>query len=220
MKYKAVLFDLDGTLLDTLSDLTYSVNLVLTRHGWPTRTEDEVRRFVGNGAAKLMMRSMPDDVDADTANKAIDEYRAVYLENRERSTAPYDGVCDLIDRLHADGRLVGVVSNKYFKSTDALCKKFFPTVDFAFGEMEECSIRRKPYPDMVEKVMEELGVTSDESIFVGDSETDIETAHNAHMKCISVTWGFRDRETLEKAGADYFADSAASFDEILRSAER
>ena len=206
MKYKAVIFDLDGTLLNTITDLTYAVNLVMERYSLPFHTEREVASYVGDGAAKLVERAFPAGTDADTLKKATDEYKKLYLENMLRDTAPYEGICEMLDTLRAQGRRVAVVSNKYYKSTKELCELFFPNIDGCMGEMEELGIRRKPYPDMLLKMMETLGVNADETLYLGDSEVDVEVSRRAGTDCVSVTWGLRDRELLVSAKPDAVAD--------------
>lgn len=206
MKYKAVIFDLDGTLLNSITDLTYAVNLLMERYGQPLHTEQEVASYVGDGAAKLVERSFPAGTDRETLKKATDEYKKLYLENMLRETAPYEGICEMLRTLKEQGRRVAVVSNKYYKSTKELCDLFFPNIDGCMGEMEEIGIRRKPYPDMLLKMMESLGVSADETVYLGDSEVDVEVSRRAGTRCISVSWGLRDRDVLVSAGPDAVAD--------------
>ena len=206
MKYKAVIFDLDGTLLNSITDLTYAVNLLMERYGQPLHTEREVASYVGDGAAKLVERSFPAGTDCETLKKATDEYKKLYLENMLRETAPYEGICEMLRTLKEQGRRVAVVSNKYYKSTKELCDLFFPNIDGCMGEMEEVGIRRKPYPDMLLKMMETLGVSADETVYLGDSVVDVEVSRRAGTRCISVSWGLRDREVLVEAKPDAVAD--------------
>ena len=206
MKYKAVIFDLDGTLLNSITDLTYAVNLLMERYGQPLHTEREVASYVGDGAAKLVERSFPAGTDCETLKKATDEYKKLYLENMLRETAPYEGICEMLRTLKEQGRRVAVVSNKYYKSTKELCDLFFPNIDGCMGEMEEIGIRRKPYPDMLLKMMETLGVSADETVYLGDSVVDVEVSRRAGTRCISVSWGLRDREVLVSAKPDAVAD--------------
>ena len=201
MRYKAAIFDLDGTLLDTLEDLTYSVNLVLSARGLPTHSEENVRKFVGDGALKLIERAMPDGTSEAEVSSATDEYKRVYAENMFRSSGPYPGITELISDLHKSGRRVAVVSNKYAASTEKLCRRFFPQIDAVMGEKEESGIRRKPAPDMLISVVKKLGLQLSETVYVGDSEVDIMTAEAAGIPCISVTWGFKTRDFLEANGA-------------------
>ncbi len=210
MKYKAAIFDLDGTLLDTLDDLWDAVNHTMDIYGFPRRTRDEVRAFVGNGVERLIELSLglPDvrrhpQFDGITAG-----YRAYYAANSEHKTAPYDGVIDLIRKLIADGIAVSVVSNKPHGATVTLCAKYFPEITVVCGEREADGIRRKPYPDTVFKAVKELGLEVTDCVYIGDSEVDIKTAANAGMDCISVLWGFRDEDELREAGGAVFVRTA------------
>lgn len=205
MKCKAIIFDLDGTLLDTLSDLTYAVNETLKIRGLPTRTAAEVRRFVGNGAEMLIRRAMPEGTPDEDVKSATAEYKRLYLENQLRETAPYEGIPEMLALLKARGIKTAVVSNKYYRSTKELCDVFFPGLDCIMGEMEECGIKRKPAPDMLLKVMDELGVSPEETLYSGDSDVDVLTSRRAGVKCISVTWGFQDEDRLVGAGAEHIA---------------
>ena len=215
MKYKAAIFDLDGTLLNSLTDLTYAVNLVMDMYSLPRHTEREVASYVGSGAAKLVERAFPAGTDSEILKKATDEYKKLYLENMLRETAPYDGICEMLTKLQSRGIRVAVVSNKYYKSTKELCDLFFPNIDGCIGEMEERGIRRKPYPDMLFKMMEQLGVSPEQTVYLGDSEVDVELSRRAGVACISVTWGLRNRKILEAAGPDAFADSPLEIPEII-----
>lgn len=209
MKYKAVIFDLDGTLLDTLDDLTYAVNIVLESRTLPVHTADEIRTYVGDGAAKLIERAMPEGSSDDEVREATEEYKRIYAENMLRSSAPYPGIPEVLDSLREEGYLLAVVSNKYALSTEKLCCRFFPQINKAMGEMEERGIKRKPAPDMLLSVIDDFGIGRDEVIYVGDSEVDIMTARAAGVPCISVTWGFKDREFLISHGAEHVAENAS-----------
>ncbi|MBQ6600736.1 MAG: HAD-IA family hydrolase [Clostridia bacterium] len=210
--YKAVIFDLDGTLLDTLGDLHAAVNHALRAFGFPERSIDEVRRFIGNGVVKLMQRATPENTDEETDRKCLDAFRKYYLIHMRDKTAPYDGVIALLEKLRAKGIKTAVVSNKFHQAVYELCLDYFPgLIDEAFGVSVESE--RKPSPANVYKALEKTGVTADECIYIGDSEVDVQTSHNAGIKCIGVTWGFRDRAELEKAGADIICDSC---DDILK----
>ena len=204
--YKAVIFDLDGTLLDTLVDLYNSVNHALKTFGFPERTIDEVRRFIGNGVKKLMERSTPKGTDEETNARCLDCFRAHYLEHMSDNTAPYEGVNKLIAGLREKGIRTAVVSNKLHSAVVDLCKENFPLIEEAIGvSVEE---ERKPNPVNVLKVLSLFGITADECIYVGDSEVDVQTAHNAGVKCIGVTWGFRDEAELRENGADFIAHNS------------
>lgn len=204
--YKAVIFDLDGTLLDTLVDLYNSVNHALRAFSFPERTIDEVRRFIGNGVKKLMERSTPEGTDEETNAKCLDCFRAHYLEHMSDNTAPYEGVNELIKKLRDKGIRTAVVSNKLHSAVVDLCKENFPLIEEAVGvSVEE---ERKPNPVNVLKVLSLFGITADECIYVGDSEVDVQTAHNAGVKCIGVTWGFRDEAELRENCADFIAHTS------------
>ena len=204
---KAVIFDLDGTLLDTLTDLKNSINAALVLHGLPERTTEEVRRFVGNGLAKLAERAVGsrehpeyDGVLADT--------RRIYAQKCRETTKPYDGITELLTSLHTQGIRLAVVSNKPDAQVKKLCADFFPgLIHTAIGQRE--GVLLKPAPDPLLEAMKELGCTPAECIYAGDSDVDILTARNAGIPCISVLWGFRDRDLLEQAGGTYFAASPA-----------
>ncbi len=190
---RAVLFDMDGTLLDTLEDMQDSVNHVLMAHGYPARTLEEVRAFVGNGAGKLMRRALPDTVGEEEFAALLTEYKAWYQAHNCIKTRPYPGIPELLDRLRKFGVQVAIVSNKPDPTTKALAQKFFPGVP-AFGQRDD--LPPKPAPDLVLCALKELGCPRDSAIYVGDSEVDIQTAQNCTMKYIGVSWGFRGREKL------------------------
>lgn len=201
--YKAVIFDLDGTLLNTLGDLHAAVNFALKSFGFPERTLDEVRRFIGNGVKKLMERSTPENTDEETNERCLDCFREYYLQHMADTTAPYEGVNDLIAGLREKGIRTAVVSNKLHPAVVGLCEDYFKDIDCAIGvSVEE---ERKPNPVNVLKVLRHFDLTAEECIYVGDSEVDVQTAHNASLKCIGVTWGFRDERELIENGADFIA---------------
>ena len=206
-----ILFDLDGTLLDTMADLTDAVNYALGVHGYPSRTMDEVRSFVGNGAARLLALSVPEGEDY---QPALATYQAYYRTHCQIKTGPYPGVVEALAQL-SKHYPVAIVSNKPDAATKTLCADYFPGV-LARGEAADCP--RKPAPDMLFQAMKTLGV--DKAIYVGDSEVDVITAGNAGMPCISVTWGFRDREELLEAGAKYLCDDAAQLPALAAKIEK
>lgn len=192
-----ILFDLDGTLLDTLEDLADAVNHVLRQFGYPERTVGEVRRFVGNGAALLIQRAVPEGADPEPVLAA---FRAFYDAHCQVKTKPYEGILDALAELR-EAFTIAVVSNKPDSAVKALCTDYFPGV-YAWGESADCP--RKPAPDMVRKAMETIGV--ERCVYVGDSEVDVATANNAGVPCLTVLWGFRDRDELVAAGAKHFCD--------------
>ena len=207
MKYKAVLFDMDGTLLDTLADMAAAVNHILSVHGYPLRTVEEVRAFVGNGARKLMERALPPDVTGDAFEALLEEYRQWYEAHACVKTAPYPGIPAVLAALHRAGVRCAVVSNKPDGATRELAARFFPGLP-AFGQRD--GIPAKPAPDMVYHALAELGVEASAAAYVGDSEVDVALARNAKLPLVAVSWGFRGRETLEEAGAVLVVDDAAT----------
>ena len=191
----AVLFDLDGTLLNTLEDLADSTNAALAQLGYPERTLEEVRRFVGNGARRLMEQAVPAGGDADAAYNA---FRAYYDSHSQIKTAPYPGIMEALANIQQK-HPVAIVSNKPDSAVKILCGQYFPGI-YARGESPDCP--RKPAPDMVFMAMQALGC--DRCIYVGDSEVDVLTAKNAGVPCLSVLWGFRDKTQIEAAGGTVF----------------
>lgn len=195
-KYKAVIFDLDGTLLYTLEDLTDADNYVMRKFGYPEHTIDEVRSFVGNGIKLLIERSIPDGNKNPDFEAAFSEFKSYYTNHCQIKTRPYDGIMELLSKLHELGYKLAIVSNKNQAAVTELNDIYFKDfISTAIGEME--GVRKKPAPDTVLKALSELGVTADDAVYVGDSDVDRETAKNSDMDCVSVTWGFRDRELLE-----------------------
>lgn len=202
-KYDTYIFDLDGTLLATLNDLAASCNYALRTHGMAERTIDEVRRFVGNGVRKLMERAIPDGDSNPEFDETYATFRKHYLEHSLDTTQPYPGVMDMLARLKASGKGIAVVSNKFYAATQELCRHFFGEyVEVAIGERED--IRKKPAPDTVIEALKQLGATREGSVYIGDSDVDVMTAKNSGMPCISVLWGFRDRDFLVEHGATTF----------------
>ena len=214
LKYTTVIFDLDGTILNTLDDLAASVNFALERCGYPLRTTDEVRQFVGNGIGKLMERSAPSGTGEEDLAKSHGVFTEHYKDHCADRTCPYDGIKELIAKLRSMGCKTAVVSNKADYAVKSLCKDYFPDMlDVAVGERE--GIRRKPCPDSVNEVMELLGADSVATLYVGDSDVDVETAANAGVDCAAVTWGFRSREFLAEHGAVTIVDSVDELFDII-----
>jgi len=195
-----ILFDLDGTLLNTLQDLYTSTNHVLREFGYPQRTLDEVRRFVGNGARRLFEQAVPAGVDPEPALEAFQRW---YPNHCQIQTKAYDGIPEALEILKEKYPLA-IVSNKPDPAVKVLCADYFPGI-FARGESTDCP--RKPAPDMVFKAMEAIGV--EKCIYVGDSEVDVLTARNAGVPCLSVLWGFRDKADMEEVGGDVFCEKTA-----------
>ncbi len=206
---RAVIFDLDGTLLNTLDDLAGAVNHALALHGYPTRTLDEVRRFVGNGIANLIHRALPDGVDAQTEAAVLADFRTYYAAHDLDATAPYAGVDEMLAALHDAGIPMAVVSNKIESAVEDLRRHFFAdTIALAVGDHP--SRPRKPAPDGTYAALARLGVAAEDAVFVGDSEVDVDTARNAGVRLLAVTWGFRDVDILRAHGATQFADTPAA----------
>ena len=203
-----ILFDLDGTLLDTLEDLLDATNYALDLFGYPPRTLPELRRFVGNGAENQIRLSLPDDNKADL-RKVLEVYKPYYTAHCQNKTRPYEGILPVLEYL-AETYPVAIVSNKPDSAVKALCADYFPGL-YALGEKADCP--RKPAADMVFKAMADIGV--ERCIYVGDSEVDVLTAKNAGVPCVCVLWGFRDREDLEEAGAKYFCRTPAEMERLI-----
>ena len=207
-RYYGVIFDLDGTLLDTLRDLQESINAVFEKHGIPARSLDEVRSFVGNGVARLMARCLDGGEEHPAYAMLLQEYRSYYKTHCSNHTCPYQGIPQLLRQLKERGVKTAIVSNKFDGATKELKDVYFPNlIDAAVGENEAAGIRKKPAPDMVYTVIDELHLVKENCLYVGDSEVDIRTAAEAGLPCICVTWGFRDKEELIEAGGTCFADT-------------
>lgn len=201
-RYHAILFDMDGTLLDTLTDMQDAVNHVLAAHGLPLRTLEEVRRFVGNGAGPLIHRALPEGYPQE--QKVLAEYRAYYQAHNCIRTCPYLGIPELLEQLRQRGLKLAVVSNKPDETTRTLAARFFPGLT-ALGQRD--GIPSKPAPEMVWSAMEQLGVDARHALYVGDSEVDVEMARRAGLPLAAVAWGFRGRALLEQAGARCIVDT-------------
>lgn len=206
MKYKAYIFDLDGTLLDTLLDLANAVNFAMRSKGYPERTLTEVRSFIGNGIRVLIKRAVPDGTSDGDYVEALEIFTKYYLEHIADYTKPYDGMIDVVKALQSRGCKVGVLSNKAHFAAQAVVKDFFGDIfDIVVGKMDE--FPTKPEPESLFYTMKELGVAPEECIYIGDSDVDVLTAHNAGLPCIGVTWGNRDKDVLAASGAEYIANT-------------
>ncbi len=204
--YKTYIFDLDGTLLDTLNDLHASCNYALRTHGMPERSLEEVRQFVGNGVKKLMERAIPNGLENPLFEDTLQTFRQHYLLHNLDTTLPYPGIMEMLQQLKAQGKRIAVVSNKFYAATQDLCKHFFgDTIQVAIGERED--IKKKPAPDTVLEALRQLQVTRQDAVYVGDSEVDVETARNSGIPCISVLWGFRSKSFLLSHGATTFIET-------------
>lgn len=215
MKYTTVIFDLDGTLLDTLDDLTDSVNHAMSIMGWSLRDKKDVRFYLGNGIKRLMELCSPQGISEEEFNKAFAAFKEYYDEHNQDKTAPYEGVVELMERLKRKGIKMAIVSNKVHNAVLALRDKFFPYVEVAIGDAP--GMARKPEPDSCYKALELLGSTKGESVYIGDSEVDLLTAKNSGLDCITVLWGFRDKEYLMEQGATIFVETPEELEkEVLK----
>ena len=205
-----ILFDLDGTLLDTLEDLKDAVNYTLDYFGCPRRTLDEVRNFIGTGAANLIRKALPGRESDPPLAEALAVYQEYYAAHSQDKTGPYKGILDALKEVGKHYPMA-IVSNKPDTATKDLCATYFPGVP-ARGESSDCP--RKPAPDMLYKAMAQIGV--DTCVYVGDSETDVQTAQNAGIPCLSVLWGFRDEDCLVNAGAEHFCSAPEKLPEALK----
>lgn len=204
-EYDTIIFDLDGTLLNTLEDLSDSVNYALELHGFPVRKITEIRSFVGNGVARLMELSIPDGINNPKYEKCLADFCHHYSMNMQNKTDVYNGIMDILKQLSKENYKIAIVSNKLDKAVKGLNKTYFiDYIKVAIGESN--GISKKPAPDTVFKALEELGSTPNKAVYVGDSEVDVKTAKNSGVLCVGVTWGFRDRDVLEREGADYIID--------------
>ena len=228
--YSTYIFDLDGTLLDTLGDLAAAVNYALRTHGMPEHSIDDVRRFVGNGVRLLMERAVPDGAENPQFEAAFATFRQYYMHHSLDTTRPYEGIPETLSALKAKGCRLAVVSNKMMAATQELCRHFFPdTIEVAIGENEAAGIRKKPAPDTVFAALDALGIPRlalgeprkdlglpiPSAVYVGDSDVDIQTAANAGLPCISVLWGFRDRDFLIANGAKTFISAPSELLQAL-----
>lgn len=197
MKYKAIIFDLDGTLLDTLTDIAEGTNHALRVNGFPERTRDEIRSFVGNGAGKLIERAVPDGQAGAVLEQVRQSFDGYYKVHCKDHTGPYPGIMEMLEKLAQGGYTLGVVSNKPDFAVQELIPEYFPGI-FASVTGEREGIAKKPAPDLIWEAMKNLHADAAETVYVGDSEVDLEAAANAGVACISVAWGFKGRKFLEK----------------------
>lgn len=201
-----VIFDLDGTLLNTLDDLADSVNFALGKFGFPERSHEEIKSFVGNGVRNLMQLSTPGGLDNPQFESCLEAFREHYSKNMNNKTRPYEGIMELLAGLAGKNYKLAIVSNKFDRAVKELAKEFFGEyIGVAIGESG--GVRKKPEPDCVFEALKELAAESGEAICVGDSEVDVRTARNAGIPCVGVTWGFRSKELLAAEGADHIIDS-------------
>lgn len=213
---KLVIFDLDGTLLNTIADLGNAANHTLGELGLPQHTIDEYRLMVGNGMRKLIMRALPQDKASDDAfiDSTLASFLRYYADHIDLYTRPYPGIPELINTLYTNGYLLAVASNKIQAGTEKLIQKFFPDINFVAVMGNNPQYPLKPDAALVEYIMEKAGTDRTHTVMTGDSGTDIQTAHNAGIPVIAVSWGFRPRHEL--TDADYIADTALQVEEIIR----
>lgn len=211
---KTVIFDLDGTLLNTLEDLKDSVNATLSAYGYPERSLEEVRQFVGNGVARLMELAVPEQQNKEKAKEILDFFKLHYAKNCNHKTKPYEGILTLLSHLKREGYRLAIVSNKFDAAVKELNQLYFSNfIEVAVGQRE--GVRRKPFPDTVNIALEELGCSAEEALYIGDSEVDVETAKNAGLRLLAVDWGFRTREELIHSGAKIIVDKPEDIIEYL-----
>ena len=202
-EYDTYIFDLDGTLLCTLEDLAASTNYALRKNGMPEHSIDEIRMFVGNGVKKLMQRAIPNGENNPKFEQTYALFRQHYLEHNLDTTHPYEGIPELLAELKRRGKHLAIVSNKFYTATQELARHFFPdTIEVAIGERE--TIKKKPATDTVIEALKQLGVTAERAVYIGDSDVDIMTAKNCNLPCISVLWGFREKNFLIEHGGTTF----------------
>lgn len=216
MQKKVVIFDLDGTLLNTLNDLTDSTNYVLKKYNYPQKTLNEVRNLVGNGVSKLIERAIPDGKENSYFVNCLKDFKDHYSKNMYDNTCPYDGIISALQELRQKGLKIAVASNKFDTAVKELCRKYFTNlIDFSIGEDEKNGIYKKPDPAMVSSIIKKYSVCKEEVLYVGDSEVDIQTAQNSGVDCLSVSWGFKSREFLENHGAKIIIDSPVQISEYI-----
>lgn len=202
MKYKLVVFDMDGTILNTIDDLADTLNYSLGQFNMPKRSLKEVKSFVGNGIGKLIERAVPEGTTEEKCKEIFDVFAAYYKDHCADKTRPYDGIVEVIKELRNRGYKTAVVSNKADFAVKDLCEVYFKDLfDMSVGEKE--GVRRKPYPDSVDEVLKALDIDRSEAVYVGDSEVDLQTAINSNMDVIMVEWGFRERDYIISCGAKF-----------------
>lgn len=213
-KYQAVIFDLDGTLLNTLEDLKDSVNYGLRKYGMPERTLEEIRHFVGNGVQRLVELAVPADASGEDHDRVFAAFKEHYSVHCNDKTGLYPGIRELLAELKGQGFQMAIVSNKLQEGVDALSRQYFQEyISVAIGEKP--GIRKKPAPDTVLEALKRLHVPKELAVYIGDSEVDIATAANSDMECIAVSWGFRTRKEQEDAGGKVFADKPEDILKLL-----
>lgn len=218
-RLKTILFDLDGTLLDTLDDLRTAVNTALSKYNFPLRTREEIQSFVGNGIGLLVSRSVPENTSQEIIEDCFSIFKEYYGNHLMDYTHPYSGICEVLRELKDSGYIIAVVSNKIDPAAKNVCNHFFGNlVDVVVGESEQ--IRRKPYPDAVEYALDALNTSKQDTVLFGDSSVDLQTAQNSNVPFIGVTWGFRSKEQLIESGAKQLIDSPDEIIETIHKYEK
>lgn len=214
MKYDLIIFDLDGTLLNTLSDLADATNAALAEFGFPQRTAEEVRAFIGDGVANLIRRAVPEGTGGETVSEVLARFKAIYTKNVNVKTRPYPGVVELLEALNAQGVRCAVNSNKVDHATRLLCDHHFKgLLSLALGERE--GIPRKPAPDGARFIMKALGVSPERTLYVGDGDADLMTARNARIDCAWVSWGYRRRDELKGLDIPAICEDVAALKSLI-----
>lgn len=209
-----VIFDMDGTLLDTIEDLADATNAGLKACGYPDRSLDEIKSYVGNGVGVLIEKALPEGAPKEDMEKCLSVFKEYYALHWKDKTAPYEGILLLLDQLKQRGIKTAVISNKYDQAVTELARDYFPgKFDVTWGERP--GVPRKPAPDAIYAILDKLGAQKEQAVYVGDSEVDMATARNAGLASVGVTWGFRDRQLLEKEGAVYIIDQPQELLEII-----
>lgn len=215
--YQNVIFDLDGTLLNTIDDLADAANWVCLSHGWPTHTVEEYKQYVGNGMKKLAQRFVPEDWRTpEGLQQVLEEFMPYYDAHKEDKTAPYPGIADLLKELKGAGVNIAVLSNKAHSLVPSILEGYFPGV-FSFAQGALDGLPTKPDPTLLHRLMEEMGATEKNTLFVGDSNVDIQTAKNGGLVSCGVLWGFRSRRELEQEGANFLAENTQQLKEVILS---
>ncbi len=213
MKFKAVVWDLDGTLLNTLDDLRDATNYALTAHGLPTRTLDEMKMFVGRGIRYMLTCAVPGGEDNPAFEDVMATFVPYYEAHCQDKTAPYDGISETLATLRAAGCKMAIVTNKLQSAAEELVAEMFPAIDIVVGDSP--AVKRKPAPDGVFLALEKMGVDRADAAYIGDSDIDYATATNASLPCLSVLWGFRTREQLTNVGANIFFETPAELTKYI-----
>ncbi len=216
MKYNTIIFDLDGTLLNTLDDIADSINIMLAGEGYPARSREDVREFIGNGAKNLVRKALPETASEEAVARCLAVYRKIYLDNMFQKTGPYEGIDHTLKELKSLGVKIGVVSNKPHDATREMCEFYFGGIlDAVIGDNPER--KKKPAPDNIFEILKLLGSDKAKTLYVGDSDVDMETAKNSGLDCAGVTWGYRSEETLTEHGADYIVENPSQLIRLIES---